>query len=189
MPQPQRGGPSLELDGGALGLLAFVWSGDRYAHHWRFPDELSEISIQSLESGSEVTWPVSPPLQQIHRQSFADGREIVFGVGMAGRGHWSASFTLVPELRCWIVELACRAAVMPENLASSYRLAGNWTQLDEHRFGCNRAQSAMHIEAIATSAGGSAELSEGVLRIAPAPVDSTPASTQQWAFKLTLPKN
>ncbi len=187
MSQPQRGGPPLELDGGSLGLLAFEWTGDRYAHHWRFPDELSDISIQSLESGSEVAWPISPPLQQIHRQSFGDGREIVFGVGMAGRGHWSASFTLVPELRCWIVELACRAAVAPESLASSYRLGGNWTALENHRFGCQRAQSMMHIEAISTSPGGSSELSAGVLRIAPATPQSPTASTQQWAFKLTLP--
>ena len=102
-----RGGESLSLDGGMLGRLEFNWQGDRYQHRWLFEDE---VLITSLESDGTIVWPESPPLQQIHHQSFGDGREVLFGVGMSGRGHWSASFTLVPELRCWIVELACRIA-------------------------------------------------------------------------------
>lgn len=188
MTKPQRGGEPLVLAGGELGELAFDWAGDRYQHTWRFPTEnagnsSSQVGLQSIESGSDVTWPVSPPLQQIHRQSFADGREVVFGVGMAGRGHWSASFTLVPELRCWIVELACRASIAPEALLSSYRLRGTWSSDGRGSMRCLQASQPLRVEA--AGAGSVAALSDDLLRIRPSQITSVTA-TQQWAFKLSV---
>ncbi|MEM8733056.1 MAG: hypothetical protein AAGG44_02465, partial [Planctomycetota bacterium] len=118
MSATQKEQEPIVLDGAEFGTLEFNWSGDRYEHRWTFPN--SECQFRSIESTSDESWPLSPPLQQIHSQSFADGREVIFGVGMAGRGHWSASFTLVPELRCWIVELACRCAADTPSLSSSY---------------------------------------------------------------------
>ncbi len=183
MSKPQRGGEPLELSGGPLGKLAFHWSGDRYVHEWHFPGQLESIALRSVESGSEVAWPVSPPLQQIHRQSFGDGREVVFGVGMAGRGHWSASFTLIPDLNCWIVELACRAAVTPETLLSSYRLSGLWTPGETCGYRCDRGTQPLCIEPISPSSN--AELSSDLLQIAPnGTIDSN--STHQWAFRLRV---
>ena len=117
----QKGDELIQLDGGRLGVLSFEWQDDRYRHFWTFSD--SDAEIQSIESGSNEPWPLSPPLQQIHSQSFGDGREVIFGVGMAGRGHWSASFTLVPELKCWIVELACRSGSTADRLRNSYEIS------------------------------------------------------------------
>jgi hypothetical protein len=129
-------------------------------------------------------WPLSPPLQQIHRQSFGDGREVVFGVGMAGRGHWSASFTLVPDLKCWIVELACRATVEPTALHSTYHLSGNWWA-DDGVFRCETGGTGQDgcklcIEAIAPSS--IAELDGSRLTIRPS--QTAPDATTQWAFRL-----
>lgn len=188
MSKPQRGGEPLVLAGGELGDLAFDWAGDRYQHTWKFPaanggQADAQLGLQSVESSSDVAWPVSPPLQQIHRQSFADGREVVFGVGMAGRGHWSASFTLVPDLRCWIVELACRASVAPEALLSSYRLRGAWAS-DEHGIvRCLQTDRPLRMEAAGPSS--TATLSGDVLSISPSQITSVTA-TQQWAFKLSV---
>lgn len=126
MGPPTRGGEPLILHGGKLGELEFAWHADRYQHQWRFDGQ--EPCVASVESESTATWPISPPLQQIHQQNFADGRQVVFGVGMAGRGHWSASFTLIPDLHCWIVELACRSPHEPDHLASTYRLGGDWEE-------------------------------------------------------------
>ena len=176
------------LAGGELGDLAFDWTGDRYQHSWQFPaangtHASAQLGLQSIESGSDVVWPVSPPLQQIHRQSFADGREVVFGVGMAGRGHWSASFTLVPELRCWIVELACRASITPEALLSSYRLRGTWASDENGRVRCLQTDPPLRMEAVGPSS--TATLSGEVLSICPSQITSVTA-TQQWAFKLSV---
>ncbi len=184
MAQPKRGGESLTLDGGRLGSLHFEWSQDRYAHAWKFAD--GATSLNSMESDNSLVWPSSPPLQQIHQQSFADGRQVVFGVGMAGRGHWSASFTLVPDLECWIVELACRSAVQPESLHSTYKLCGDWQQIHPHGFSSPMASQSpsprIELEAIVPSS--QAQLSEQVIRIQPVHIEK--ASTTQWAFRLRI---
>ena len=186
MPKTQRGGEPLVLAGGALWDLAFDWAGDRYHHALHFASSNGDVSVMSVESGSEVAWPASPPLQQIHRQSFADGREVVFGVGMAGRGPWSASFTLIPDLKCWIVELACRASVAPETLSSSYRLQGIWRNDGESGVRCDQATLPLRLEAASPSS--STQFGDSLLTFSPQQLTSA-AATQQWAFKLIVETN
>ncbi len=178
---PHRTAEPLILSGGKLGELAFEWIEDRYRHHWRLGDvEL----LSSTEGHSGCAWPESPPLQQIHLQSFGDGREVVFGVGMSGRGHWSASFTLVPDLKCWIVELACRSSTKPESLASSYRLGNGWTSASGGSWELPVGEVVARMEpipptTIATRAGDVLSMQPALI------VDMTP-STTQWAFRLRI---
>ena len=177
--KPQAPNESVKLAGGDLGDLSFEWKEDRYAHVWNIAD----TSVRSVESDSLQLWPVSPPLQQIHQQSFGDGREIIFGVGMSGRGHWSASFTLVPELKCWIVELACRAPIVAEQLLSTYASDAGWTDRD----GCYHAGidgvAGFEIEAI--EPGAIANSADGQLMIRPVELSKEPGTTQ-WAFRLRV---
>lgn len=169
---------SIQLDGKTLGTLCFDWVGDRYHHRWTFGHTDHEIT--SVESDSSVIWPVSPPLQQIHQQSFDDGREVIFGVGMSGRGHWSASFTLVPDLKCWIVELACRSPVAPETLMSSYRAATSQEPDAPTQF---RFASNVTLEPISPSA--IAERDSEQIRFLPAKMAEGNTATQ-WAFRLRV---
>lgn len=194
---PQRGSETIELDGGALGKLTFEWHDDRYHHRWSIPQapveesaNPSTIELESVESGSDANWPSSPPLQQIHSQSFGDGREVIFGVGMAGRGHWSASFTLVPDLKCWIVELACKSPGKPERLQSAYRSDcfpdGAWT-IEGETYSLN-GEPSIALEAIAP--GTTAELVGGdgnleTLNFSPRAL-SEEMETIQWAFRLRV---
>ena len=181
MTHPQRGGEPLTLSGGPLGDLAFEWSHDRYTHRWQFGD--SQAVVSSVESDASTVWPHSPPLQQIHQQSFADGRRVVFGVGMAGRGHWSASFTLVPDLKCWIVELACRAPLAPERLLSTYQLAGSWQELASDTYASQLGATQLQMEAIAPAS--CAMVGDGQVAIQPQVVGQG-AATTQWAFRLRV---
>lgn len=185
MTASQRGGEPLQLDGGNLGRLAFEWSGDRYQHQWFF-NEQPDPQVASIESDGTAVWPNSPPLQQIHRQSFGDGRDIIFGVGMAGRGHWSASFTLIPDLKCWIVELACRAPLQPDSLTSCYQVCGDWTALKDNHFESAGPDRTLQIEAISPSS--IARLKEARLTISPTQIAATSsaAATTQWAFRLRV---
>jgi hypothetical protein len=188
MANPQRGGEPLSLNGGPLGDLHFFWSQDRYAHRWQFGSEKEEAlhAIESVESDSQAVWPTSPPLQQIHYQEFADGRQVVFGVGMAGRGHWSASFTLVPDLRCWIVELACRSAVEPGELRSTYRLGDRWSEQGEASAAiaaCYTAD-ALQLQLEAIPPASTARFTDQVLNIRPIQIEK--AATNQWAFRLRV---
>ena len=177
---------SLQLDGGPLGLLSFSRSGERYLHRWSFPD--SSVTLDSVESSLEEAWPSSPPLQQIHSQSFADGREVIFGVGMAGRGHWSASFTLVPDLKCWIVELACRSSVTAEKLSSRYQWMAEGVEPLADQDVCSEtitldSSGKVTLEAIAPSSVASIASQQISFR----PVQlGDGASTTQWAFRLRV---
>ena len=181
MAQSTRGGEPLVLDGGKLGVLKFNWQVDRYHHCWEF--DAQEPSIASVESTSADVWPISPPLQQIHQQSFADGREVVFGVGMAGRGHWSASFTLIPDLKCWIVELACRSSQEPDHLASTYQLSGSWDTDDGQAVTGNHLNRQLVLQPIAP--GSLADLESNELVVRPSSL-AIASATHQWAFRLRV---
>ncbi|QDV21760.1 hypothetical protein [Aureliella helgolandensis] len=179
--QSNREGEPLQIDGGSLGNLVFEWANDRYHHFWSFSDAPTTPILASVESNSSSVWPTSPPLQQIHQQNFVDGRQIVFGVGMSGRGHWSASFTLIPDLKCWIVELACRSPIQPERLLSTYQVAEGWNQSASGAISGAIGNHAIHVEAISPSS--IAELVDTEATFAPKHPASG-AATSQWAFRL-----
>lgn len=185
MTKTQRGGESLCIDAGNFGNLAFEWAEDRYLHRWRFAEAGNELTITSHESNSSTLWPASPPLQQIHLQNFGDGRQVIFGVGMAGRGHWSASFTLVPALASWIVELACRSPLAPGPLLSTYCLDGDWQWEAEQpsTLRCVQLNSPLHLEPV--QPGAEAQVTDDRLLIRPTHVNHG-SSTTQWAFRIRM---
>lgn len=190
-----------ELDGGPLGRLTFQWTGDRYQHHWCFGEQQTRL-LESIESDHSVPWPDSPPLQQVYHQRFDDGRDVMFGIGMAGRGHWSVSFTLVPDLRSWIVELACCSPTPPELLASSYRLQRDHWHIDPAESspnlapvgirGCTHAELGLSLEPVSLLTLASVDLGDGRLRFTPADLglgsSSSPSgsTTIQWGYRLRI---
>jgi hypothetical protein len=175
---------TMQLDAGRLGRVEFQWTGDRYQPHWYFPGgDASQALLSSVESTADAIWPVSPPLQQVHLQSFDDGREVIFGVGMSGRGHWSASFTMVPELKGWIVEFACRSPLMPERLGCVYHHSQDWAPT-ENGWHCQRGPQQLTLEAIPPST--LVPQANDQLVLAPGALPSTTPSTTQWAYRLKL---
>lgn len=172
----------MQLDAGRLGRVEFHWTGDRYRHHWQFPGANEATSqLTSVESTADAIWPSSPPLQQVHLQSFDDGREVIFGLGMSGRGHWSASFTMVPELKGWIVEFACRSQLIPERLGCVYQRGSDWKD-SEQGWHCQCGSSRVAIEAISPSTlvfDG-----QDQLLLAPGALPTATPSTTQWAYRL-----
>ena len=178
---------NLTLNGGALGSLTFSWLADRYQHAWHFSavGATSLTLLESIESNASAMWPVSPPLQQIHQQAFDDGREVIFGVGMSGRGHWSASFTLVPEMRSWIVELACRSPLIPESLSSTYALLGQWQSVAKHAREQQVGVRVVRLEPIAPSTTGVCVYANQ-LRISPSQLPTAPPVNDPMGFSLAL---
>ncbi|RMF36881.1 MAG: hypothetical protein D6753_18655 [Planctomycetota bacterium] len=126
----------------------------------------------------------SPPLQQIHAQDFGDGRRVIFGVGMAGRGHWSASFTLVPELESWIVELACRSPVAPTWLGNTYQADDRWVAND-NQGGLQRLCGGKRLELQPIAPSSRVEMDAGTIRVLPQQI-LPGAATTQWAFRLRV---
>lgn len=176
---------SMQLDAGRLGRVEFHWAGDRYRHQWRFPINEEPVTVlSSVESTADAIWPVSPPLQQVHLQSFDDGREVIFGVGMSGRGHWSASFTMVPELNGWIVEFACRSPLLPERLGCLYETGDGWEHQPEGAWNFRLRETRLGFEAIAPSTLA-ADGATGLI-LAPGALPTTAPSTTQWAYRLKV---
>lgn len=184
------GSDVVELDGGIYGRLVFQWIGDRFQHCWLFGDRQCKI-LESVESDHLTHWPVSPPVQQVHRQKFADGRDVMFAVGMAGRGHWSVSYTLVPDLNSWVIELACSSPSQPQQLSSRYQLLGDWqtvsnTSTNGSDCVCSLPKFGIQVEPLSQFTRLTVDRSE--LVIAPQDVGQ-PSTTTQWGFRLRIDPN
>lgn len=172
----------MQLDAGPLGKVEFTWTGDRYQHAFSFPGGGEESQLTSVESTADAVWPISPPLQQVHLQSFDDGREVMFGLGMSGRGHWSASFTMVPEIKGWIVEFACRSPLLPERLGCVYQHGSCWKEVN-HVWHCTVGNTHYTLEAIAPS---QLQTVRDELHLAPGTMPTATPATTQWAYRLKI---
>lgn len=147
--------------------LIFERRGDRYAHRIVVRSENGERPwLNSADESDESPWPPSPPLQQIHVESRAQGVIVALAVGMAGRSHWSAAFELDSNAERITCDVACRVNTVPERLGSTYELTPceGWIldPLDDARL-----------------------LQEGKeLLIAPATLPTTVPETVRWRYLL-----
>ncbi len=147
--------------------LIFERRGDRYAHRIVVRSENGERPwLNSADESDESPWPPSPPLQQIHVESRAQGVIVALAVGMAGRSHWSAAFELDPNAEQITCDVACRVNTAPERLGSTYELTplAGWilNPLDDARL-----------------------LSEGThIEIAPATLPTAVPETVRWRYLL-----
>lgn len=109
--------PDCELSAGRV-AVRFAHRGDRWGHAILID---GQMVLTSAEGTPEEAWPASPPLQELHEQALADGRRAIFGVGMAGRSHWSLSVTADGDRL--VFEAACRAFGERGPLGSGYQIA------------------------------------------------------------------
>jgi hypothetical protein len=110
---------------GALLRVEFVRHGDRYGHRLIAVDKDGRklLVLESVEGGAAESWPPSPPLRNLSIETLPDGRRVALFVGMAGRGHWSASIEALPDAAAFVFDIACRSSGGEPELASSYRLS------------------------------------------------------------------
>ena len=131
MVQPPRTDQIQCVDAQGCGLFVRCdWSVDRYQHRigWLL-DGVEHAALESCEGSPADDWPLSPPMQQFSMQQI-DGNPALLGVGMAGRGHWSASFILlknecvelVVELACLVPHLPVDQSAPPQIPISTYRV-------------------------------------------------------------------
>jgi len=120
MNQVDRVPPSISLKVPSCQLeVRFEWIGDRFQHQVRQGDDSLLVSI---EGNADQAWPDSPPLQQLSHEHL-EGRDVVLGVGAAGKSHWSLCVMPIegadetPALR---FEWACRTTESQPHLRSSY---------------------------------------------------------------------
>ncbi len=112
------------------GAVAWYRCGDRYGHRilLRAGGDWVE-GAATLEDKEPSLWPSSPPIQQVGSQDVpATTREsspalpapVWFGLGMAGRSHWSVS--IQPDETGVRFDWACRVGGTPAWLGITYVL-------------------------------------------------------------------
>ncbi len=77
--------------------LQFNRHDDRWSHRVHCPTvdrEMSDIALlHSIEGNGDQPWPPAPPLQSLDC-TYINESPVLFAVGQAGQGHWSASVSL-----------------------------------------------------------------------------------------------
>lgn len=113
----------LSLAAGSL-TVTFDWRGDRWGHRVAVGGSLVGASVEGpVDEAGDPRWPASPVLTEV-TPTTAAGRPAIVGVGLAGRSHFSASFTPHPALADTVlVEIACRVQEPPAWLGSTYLAA------------------------------------------------------------------
>ncbi|MEL7498735.1 MAG: hypothetical protein AAFN77_14095 [Planctomycetota bacterium] len=88
--------------------------------------------MSSLEGTDDDRFPTCPPIQDLHEHQLADtnrrDRAVVLGVGMAGKGHWSASISWEHSSQAMLRnDYAC---LMKDDtngwLGSTFQVDSNW---------------------------------------------------------------
>lgn len=86
---------------------------------------------QEVQPSESDDWPASPPIQELSLETI-DGKDVLLGVGRAGRSHWSVSVEATevdghPAMR---FDYACRCPDSPQWLGTTYQVA---SQADSDR--------------------------------------------------------
>lgn len=176
---------------GASLKLVFEHQTDRWAHRLVLNDKETETTVlRSLEGNAEQHWPPSPPLQDASHHSLATG-EAVLAVGMAGKSHWSASYSI--DNRMILADLACLIKNHPppstNSIGSKYEI-GQDVNVTCNEHGCSRLQVGscqLDIQSVSESdwATGS-RIENQKLILYPLELSNLPGQPTRWGYRLNL---
>ena len=111
-------------DGSTL-QVDFVRVGDRFEQTvTRLDREGNSVAIwRDLHDSDSDDWPASPPIQELSLEEIG-GKNVLLGVGRAGKSHWSVSIETAetdsgPAIR---FDFACRCPEPPQWLGTTYKI-------------------------------------------------------------------
>ena len=190
--------------------LQFIRGDDRWTHRWLIGADADRVCVMTSVEGTPAdVWPASPPLQDASCHDQGAG-EAILCVGMAGKSHWSAAYSveqansaeqadpsgdIVPAQAgaCLVKsDLAClqKETAPTAWLGSSYVLA-EATQVssaDSDRVtlltetGLTMELNAISAEDFETRL----ELSGKLLTIKPVRISQNPKLATRWAFRIQI---
>ncbi len=152
---------------GAL-RVRFRWNVDRFVHTF-FHGGVAVAD--SVDGDGDQPWPPSPPLQQLSLETL-DGRDVILGVGAAGKSHWSVSVEPIRDdsgAAGLKFDWACRTSTPEADLGTLYKLADG-----------SQPTRIGFVET--TSSRRESENSRVRLR----PAGFADAGTRQWAYQVQL---
>ena len=143
--------------------VEFFWQEDRYMHRI----VVNEQAIaSSLFGDGDESWPPTPPIQQLSCEEI-NGNQVLFGVGAAGKSHWSLSVEQETHDSGFKLKFhyACRSKEQPDWIGSTYLIGDR-----------------IEVQPIA---GSKLESSDESLRIAPVEISES-VETVEWAYWITI---
>jgi hypothetical protein len=158
-------------------------------------DESEAAIMSSIEGTPDQIWPTSAPLQDISRHSLQHG-DAILCVGMAGKSHWSASFSVESNQQSSTVkaDLACLQKVLSPGakLGSTYAL-GEHCQVQsftDHRVEIRMDENVFQVDALSGGDFSTVfELNERTLTIRPGEISTSPVIATRWGFLATTSAN
>lgn len=119
-------GSTLQLD--------FRRVGDRFVQSIRrlSSDGMCLAAWESVQKPEAELWPASPPIQELSLESI-DSRDVLLGVGRAGKCHWSLSVETVEieSAAAFWFDIACRCPEPPLWLGSTYQPSSGAAEHDD----------------------------------------------------------
>jgi len=145
--------------------------------------------LESIEGSPADEWPASPPLQSLHCEALPDGSHVALLVGMAGRGHWSASIGPQANDSRLVFDMACRASQFSGQVGTGYRLAKRVVIECSARDVIRLLIAGKTVELMASQAQATrSEMTvsdNAELRIEPADL-SAAISTRRWLYEIAV---
>lgn len=171
--------------------LQFARGLDRWEHRLILLSEDSEIAIMtSIEGTPDQRLPASAPLQEASRHCLESG-EAILCVGMAGKNHWSASFSVEQDGPVGLIksDLAClQKSIAPvEKLGSTYALSLHCQvqSCSEKCIELKLNQNAIFISALSTNeVETKIELKDRHVWIRPSQISIEPSIPTRWGFMI-----
>ncbi len=181
---------TVECDGWRL-RVEFHWHADRFRHVVSLIEDggNSVPLLESIEGSPAEDWPASPPLQSLHCEALPDGSRVALLVGMAGRGHWSASIGPRANDNRLVFDMACRASQFSGSVGTSYRLAKGVAIACSARDVIRLLTAGKTLELMTSQEQATrseiAVSDNAELRIEPADV-SAAISTRRWLYEIRV---
>jgi hypothetical protein len=163
--------------------------GDRF--DWRILCEPLSASavplLQSVPSAKEMAWPRFPPLQELAQESHSD-TEVLLGVGMAGKSHWSVSVDRrqEPHQPAMVFDFACRLSESPTFLGACWMLGDGLKSTPPASLDLpwQLRQNEITIATLTPNSHTSLRLDGNQVQVIPEPGKGVLQGTIRWGFRI-----
>ncbi len=173
--------------------LIFERADDRWTHSIAVsaspgaPRETIARAIEWAHDRDDPTRVVSPVFQELHFQNHSDGTPQALLVGMSGRHHFSAVFSLVEraEGSTLSVDVADRAPSDVVALASTYAVmlhSGDLEGCDESMICWSISDRRLRFQAVASARVGLAEAGRRATRVQVGIDANSSTPTRRWQY-------
>ncbi len=180
--------------------VTYFWNEDRFHHRVSIQTSDGWLDLlESVEGTSADPWPVSPPWQQIVRESFGHlGEDVLLGVGLSGNGHWSIAVHPTnsepsqdhpAQFRGLAFDIACKTSTPATSLGSRWIVAPLWSiqQTSDRHIVLVTRSPGLETKAFLNILHGSAKIhsepSRVLLEVYP-DTDLNHPQTHRWAVRI-----